>query len=934
MFGEQQLEFFNKKNYLGGLTLDGRINQMGNTIEKYEKDYYMGLSKRIKQYIKDQWLSPSTPQWANFGISVEGQSPLPASCFIVAPENSIKGIYYSLGEIAMMSKLGGGVGIDYTNLYDEGTYLEKDEFYTNSKLDWIEDGVATAQKVSQGSRRRGYSVPFISIDDKEFDLVMDRSSKKNPDKDDPLVSNNIGVILPIDFDERVKTDKVLKKNYLRALQERLSSGKVYLIHTRNCNKNQSPVYEILGHVVQSSNICVSGDQMVATEEGFKTVESLYKEETPLLLFDGFKKVNSSKMKLRRESAKVYKITLKNGLTHKVTKDHKIKKYDPTKTHGKRYEMASIEDGLEVGDHLCYQTKKGIFGKTHRPEEAFILGLFQGDGSSVGKGNVRVSLWENDFDLKEEVLNIFEKTWLKHEEKALSLNSKRPKFSKKQTSDSNIKAVNIHTPAFKYEGLDFPKYCVPDWIWSSDEETQWQYFRGLWYADATVGSYNTGKSYGEPISLIHATIQKEHLRELQILLLNLGINAKIHFDRKAGKNLLPKNDGSGEYKLYDTKSMDRIIVSNKNDLQTIEENTKFLSRKNVFFEKRIYRDNTKKSSKISSIELIGEEPVYCPTVDSEENLWVCNGMITSNCVEITTPKYDDKSFVCVICSVNANYWNKFKDNPQFFKDCYAFLDINVSEFIRLTEGVPFMEKARRSAIEKRDIGLGTLGLHSYFQSKKAAFGGLHSRALNKEIYSTIQKYGLEYAKEIGEKLGSPKLCKEAGLVRRNVSLNMVAPNKTTAFLCGDTSAGREPFKSNYYVKELAGIQTTFKNPHLEKLLNEKSQNTNEVWDSILQNLGSVQHLDFLTEEEKSWLKTFSEISPKDVIDLAADAQEFIDMAQSVNLESRPNYTIQDIYNIHKYAWERGIKTLYYFYPQIHAALEKSGESWDTCESCAD
>jgi ribonucleoside-diphosphate reductase alpha chain len=124
--------------------------------------------------------------------------------------------------------------------------------------------------------------------------------------------------------------------------------------------------------------------------------------------------------------------------------------------------------------------------------------------------------------------------------------------------------------------------------------------------------------------------------------------------------------------------------------------------------------------------------------------------TNICCEITSPKYEDKSFVCVICSLNSVYWDTIKANPQIIKDAAMFLDINVSEFIRLTEGVSFMEKARRSAIEKRDIGLGVLGFHEYLQSKGAAFGDLESRRINKEIFSTIRRYMDEYAVEIGEK----------------------------------------------------------------------------------------------------------------------------------------------------------------------------------------
>jgi ribonucleoside-diphosphate reductase alpha chain len=558
-YGEKQLEFMEKKRYLNGVSLKERISQMANKVREYESQYYVGLADRIEDLISRQVLSPSTPQWSNLAVAKgNGSTPLPASCYITAPQNSIQGIYYAIGETAMMSKLGGGVGADFTNLYDGGTLL-KDGFYTNSKLDWVEDLVRAGQKVSQGNQRRGYSVPFISIDDGEFWQLIERADKKNPDKKDPLVSNNVGVILPMGFRDRLKTDKEAQKRFMKCVTIREATGKLYLIDVENCNKNQSPVYQILGQEVSSSNICT---------------------------------------------------------------------------------------------------------------------------------------------------------------------------------------------------------------------------------------------------------------------------------------------------------------------------------------------------------------------------------------EITTPKYDDKSFVCVICALNLVHWDEIKADPQIIKDALIFLDICVSEFIKLTDGVPFMEKARRSAIEKRDIGLGTLGFHEYLQMNDCAFGDINSRCINYEIYSTIQQYANEYAYEYGLKLGSPKMCEDANLIRRNVSLMTIAPNKSTSFLMDETSLGIEPFFSNYFVKSLAGIETTFKNKSLKKLLQQKGEDTQEVWDSILKNLGSVQHLDFLTKHEKAVYKTAVEISPKDMLDLAAERQPFIDMSQSLNLWNRPNYSKQDIYDIHKYAFDRGIKTLYYFFPQGHASIEKSGERWDFCESCAD
>lgn len=322
---------------------------------------------------------------------------------------------------------------------------------------------------------------------------------------------------------------------------------------------------------------------------------------------------------------------------------------------------------------------------------------------------------------------------------------------------------------------------------------------------------------------------------------------------------------------------------------------------------------------------------CSPVYKKLGLNIC---ATNICSEFIQPLFTDMTSVCVIGALNLNFWDLIKTNPQIIKDAIAFLDIMNEEYVQLAKNNLFLSKAHKAAKDKRDIGLGTLGFHDYLQSKMVAFGSLESMALNEEIYSTIRKYAEEATTELGEKIGSPKICQEAGMVRRNASLMMVAPNKSTSFIYGATSLGIEPFMSNIFTKTIAKIESVSKNKHLIKLLEEKVKNTRDVWKSIEQNNGSVQHLDFLSQEEKNVFKTMSEISPKDIIDLASQRQKYLDMGQSLNLVKRKNYTLQDVADIHKYAYEKGIKTLYYMYSSAHAVLEKDGEKWDSCSSCAD
>jgi len=229
---EPQKLFLEEGNYLRGQTPEERYQQIVDRVAYYNNklSYSEGLEDRIKVLLWENILSPSTPTIANFGRPKpeNGKTqPLAVSCNIVGVNNSIDGIYSANHEVAMLSKLGAGVGIDFTQIYDEGTELEEG-FYSNSKLDWIESLVDTSQKVSQSSTRRGYATPFISILDKEYDLLLDRIDKNNPNEKDPLLDNTVGVQIPEGFMEQVFNKN---KDYQRLLGRLLKLRIIWFIGT-------------------------------------------------------------------------------------------------------------------------------------------------------------------------------------------------------------------------------------------------------------------------------------------------------------------------------------------------------------------------------------------------------------------------------------------------------------------------------------------------------------------------------------------------------------------------------------------------------------------------------------------------------------------------------------------------------------------------------
>jgi ribonucleoside-diphosphate reductase alpha chain len=278
-----------------------------------------------------------------------------------------------------------------------------------------------------------------------------------------------------------------------------------------------------------------------------------------------------------------------------------------------------------------------------------------------------------------------------------------------------------------------------------------------------------------------------------------------------------------------------------------------------------------------------------------------------CSEICLSSSSEESFVCVLSSLNLLHWDRIVETDAIETLIY-FLDAVNEEFVKKTEGIKFMEAPHKFAKNQRALGMGVLGWHSYLQSKTISFESLEAKMLNSQIWQTIQERADKATKELAKLFGEPKLLKGTG--RRNVTTLAVAPTTSSSFILGQVSPSIEPENSNYYVKKLAKGSFTYKNPYLKKLLKEKDQDTDEVWKSILVRGGSVQHLTFLSQEEKDVFKTFGEISQKEIVIQAAQRQKYIDQSQSLNFMIPPNIPPKQINELMIEAWRMGVKTLYY------------------------
>ena len=298
-----------------------------------------------------------------------------------------------------------------------------------------------------------------------------------------------------------------------------------------------------------------------------------------------------------------------------------------------------------------------------------------------------------------------------------------------------------------------------------------------------------------------------------------------------------------------------------------------------------------------------------------------------CSEIMLPSNEEESFVCCLSSMNLLHFDEWYETDAVKLMVY-FLDTVMEEFIEKASEIKFMERAVTFAKKHRALGLGRLGWHSYLQSKMIAFESLEAKLYNVKIAKFIKEESYKASAELAEMFGEPEMLKGYG--RRNTTLNADAPTKSSAFILGQVSESNEPAKANYYIKDLAKIKFTVKNSHLEKILEEKGKNTQEVWNSILMNAGSVQHLDFLSDHEKLVFKTFAEISQREVIIQASQRQKYIDQGQSLNLMVHPSIPTKDVNALLLEAEELGIKALYYQY-SVNAAQAFTRDILN-CVSC--
>ncbi len=302
---------------------------------------------------------------------------------------------------------------------------------------------------------------------------------------------------------------------------------------------------------------------------------------------------------------------------------------------------------------------------------------------------------------------------------------------------------------------------------------------------------------------------------------------------------------------------------------------------------------------------------------------------------------ERTAVCCLSSVNAETFLEWRDHPTFIEDVMRFLDNVLQDFI--DRAPPEMANAIYAAKRERSVGLGLMGFHTFLQQQNVPFESALAKSWNMRLFKTLRRQCDAASRTLAAERGPCPDAAERGVMERFSHKLAIAPTASISIICGGTSAGIEPIPANIYSHKTLSGTFAVKNPYLERLLDETGQNTPAVWDTILENEGSVQHLDFLSQEDKDVYKTAFEIDQRWVIELAADRTPEVCQSQSINIFLPGDVEKWDLHMLHWQAWERGCKSLYYLRSksvqraahaggETHEAVDLSGAAKTDYEEC--
>lgn len=857
-----------KEKYMWADSYLNQIHAIANTLARHTDN----PSKWASRFFDGMWLgwiSPSTPILANCGTN----RGLVVSCSGGYIEDSIDGFYTSLHEMAMLTKHGFGTSAYLGDIRPRGSDISIGG-KASGILPVLKMFVQTSRDVTQGTQRRGAWAGYIPIDHGDFDEIV-RFLEKEPD------DLNIGWNISDHFLSRLDSgDEDAKRRFALALKVKMLTGKGYFCFVDKCNRQLPEYYKKKGMSFRGSNLCVSGDTKIFTEQyGYKDIKELVGESVNV--WNG---KEWSQVVPRKTSDPVPLLTVYTNSTQpiKCTPEHI---FYIVKDYGKEA-IAVPANQLRPGDKLIKFDLPVIEYPvtSYMPRDvAYANGFFSGDGCHY-KNDKMIYLYGEKKKLLPKLIKL---------------------ASSVKVQESQDRIVLHHCDVLN-------KFWVPDITTSVQTRLDW--LAGLLDSDGTVVTNGTNQS------LQIGSSNKDFIYNVQLMLQTLGVNAKVTKSTKEGYYSLPANDGTGRSAFYHCQQAYRLLISSSG-LYTL--GCLGLTTERLEWSLREPQRNAEQFIFIEAVvdEGIVEE-TFCFT-EPKRHMGMFNGILTGQCNEIILPSDKDHSFTCVLASLNLAKWDEWKDT-DIVETITVFLDCVCSEFLEKAKDIPGMEKVVRFTEKARAIGIGALGFHTYLQEHRIPLESLEAHLWNIEVFSKIYNEAKQTTKWMADKWGA---C-EWGDDVRNCSLVAIAPNKSTSVLMGGVSEGISPDPAMVYTQSTAGGEVSRINPALLSLMKDKNVYNDKNVLEVIDAFGSVQNVNWLTDDEKKVFKTAFEINQEWLIHLAGMRAKYVDQWQSLNLFFSSKEKPQRIAEVHKKAFmDERIKGVYYVYSNAGVPASK-----DVCEAC--
>lgn len=914
---EESLKTLSRQHLLEGETPRQMYERIVNTLStqfyqiltnsgKYTNIECVEQSNKIKDrwfdYLWKGWLCPSTPILANCGT----KRGFTIACFVNRPTDSLDGIYNTLHETAMLTKYGGGVGVTFDKIRGRGEVISSGGF-TEGTIPFIKVYDSAIIATNQGGVRRGalsINLPIRHKDIKEFLKI------RLPIGDVNRQALNINHCVTIDdyfYEDLINGDQLSREIWSELLSSRMKTGQPYIFNYHTVNNNRPADWKKRNLKIDGTNLCcLSGDTKVITREGIFEIKDLVGRE--VTVFDGENWVKCDNFRSFGED-EIYRVNLKNGEYIDCNSKHRhfvATNYNAI-CNDRFYEVPT--EKLQVGSFLK-SCPYEYHGQLSEPG-AYLKGFLIGDGTHTQNQTV-LNVHSTKYECIEQLIE-------SAREIPLRTNPSKFAISELSVSDEQrnkhyegvfgksefkrIRGLNVldeellkYTTVYRY---DFPPNAFE---WNRDSKLK--FISGVFDSD---GTYN--KSGGIAVT----SINKNFIINFQKLLktLNCDSNVDSISGREANRKILYRItlNSIDAYDLFFELSCKRLKITNA---------------------KRPNRKTTGRR-KIVNIEKLNDKcEVFCPTIPTTGKFLLANGILTGNS-EILGVHDSQHTVVCDLASLNLYKWDEWKNETLFVEDSLLFLDANLEEFISNAANIPGFENAIRFAQKSRMLGLGVLGWHSLLQSKQLPFNSIASRGLINQIGNKMKSDGELYNKKWGLILGNPEWCDE----NRNIALFAIAPTTTNSLVVGGLSQGIEPIVCNTWVQKSAKGTFIRRNKQFERLMETKysEHNNEQLWNSIMvEYKGSVQHLDFLTDDEKEVFLTSYEINQLELVKNAAVWQQYVDQGISLNLFFPSDVDPKWLNKVHLTAWEEGVKTLYYVRTESILSRNMKGSTFSDCLYC--